>query len=216
MFDDGVRKEEEAEVTEEPRKEVLLLEGVRRDDGNGKRDGAGVGIDVGTGAGEVATGPGVSADTMDWETSERSMDARFWLLENTSPPSFLPTFPHPPPTTVSDPAPGIDEGGAGGERLIRNVFLLGASGDSVPSASISELDMPTAVTDASIPKLDVPRTMSEVASRSALPRPRSTLVLVLLYEVACLVNAVGGCERSRDLLRKTFSCLSLATSLSRD
>lgn len=186
VFDEGVRKEEEADALgEELRREVLLLDGVRRDDGNGKRDGAGVGIDVGMGAGEVATGPGVSADTMDWETSERRMDARFWLLENTSPPSFLPTLPHPPPVTASDPTPGIDEGGARDERLLRSVFVPGVSEDSAPSASNSEVDMPTAA-------MDVPLTTSVVESNSTLPRPRSTLVLVLLYEVACLVNAVGG------------------------
>lgn len=148
VFDDGVPKE--------LRKEVVLLEGVRRDEGNGKSEGVDVCIDVGTGAGEVATGPGVNADTMDWETSERRLEARFWLLENTSPPSLRPTFPQPPPATASDLAPGIDEADARGERLMRSVFWLGVSRDPAPSASSSEAVMLTAVTDAFFSGLNVP------------------------------------------------------------
>lgn len=108
------------------------------------------------------------------------MEARFWLLENTSPPNLRLTFPHPPPATVSGPAPGIDEGGARGEHWLWSVFLLGEFEDPAPSASNFEADMPTAKTDASIPGLNVPRTTSVVESSSKLPRPRSTLVLVLL------------------------------------
>lgn len=77
-FDDGVSKEEETETLgNDLCGEVVLLEGPRRDEGNGKREGADICIDVGTGAGEVATGPGFNADTMDWETSERRVEARF-------------------------------------------------------------------------------------------------------------------------------------------
>lgn len=65
-FDDGVRDESESEALGKVLcTEVVPLEGVRRDEGNGKREGVDVCIDVGTGAGEVATGPGVNADTMD-------------------------------------------------------------------------------------------------------------------------------------------------------
>lgn len=71
-FDDDVREEEETEAEAEAEalgkdlcREVVLLEGVRRDEGNGKREGADVCINVGTGAGVVATGLGVNADTMD-------------------------------------------------------------------------------------------------------------------------------------------------------
>lgn len=102
------------------------------------------------------------------------MEARFWLLENTSPPSLRPTFPHPP-ATASDPVPGIDVGSTTEERLLRSVFVLDE--DPAPSASNSEA---TAVMDASIPGLIVSRTTSVVESSSTLPRPRSTLVLVLL------------------------------------
>lgn len=177
-FDDGVRKEEETETLDKVLcREVVLLEDVRRDEGNGKREGVDVCINVGTGAGEVATGPGFNADTMDWETSERSMEARFWLFENTSPPSLRPTFPHPLPVTASDLAPDIDEGGTTGECLPRSVCVLGVSEDLAPSPLNSEA---AAVTDASIPGLKLPRTTSVVESSSMLPRPRSTAVLVLL------------------------------------
>lgn len=67
-FDDDVREEEETETEalgKDLCREVVLLEGVRRDEGNGKREGADVCINVGTGAGVVATGLGVNADTMD-------------------------------------------------------------------------------------------------------------------------------------------------------
>lgn len=77
-FDDGVSKEEETEALgKDLCREEVLFEGPRRDEGNGKREGADVCIDVGIGAGDVATGPGVNADTMDWETSDRRMEARF-------------------------------------------------------------------------------------------------------------------------------------------
>lgn len=76
-FDDGSREEETEALGKDLCRRVVLLEGARRDEGNGKREGADVCIDVGIGAGEVATGPGVNADTMDWETSERRMEARF-------------------------------------------------------------------------------------------------------------------------------------------
>lgn len=73
-FDDGLSKEA---LGKDLCRGVVLFEHPRSDEGNGKREGADVCIDVGTGAGEVATGPGVNADTMDWETSERRMEARF-------------------------------------------------------------------------------------------------------------------------------------------
>lgn len=177
-FDDGARKEEETETLDKVLcRVVVLLEGVRRDDGNGNREGADVCIDAGTGAGEVATGPGFNADTMDWETSERSMEARFWLFENTSPPSLRPTFPHPLLVTASDLALDINEGGTTVECLPRSVRVLGVSEDLAPSASNSEA---VALTYTSISGLKLPRTTSVVESSSMLPRPRSTLVLVLL------------------------------------
>lgn len=60
------------------------------------------------------------------------------------------------------------------------MFLFDISEDPAPSVSNSEADVPTAVMGRSIPELGVPRTTSVVESSSTLPRPRSTLVLVLL------------------------------------
>lgn len=109
----------------------------------------------------------------------------------TSLPSFLPTFPHASPTIVNDPTPGIDEGGgsvAVVERLPRSVLLLGlpeVPGPSVSLAQIAGVDMSITATGVSITGMNVPSAKSGVEARS-------TLVLLLLYEAACLVNAGGG------------------------
>lgn len=68
VFDVEVRKE--GVLGEGLHSELVLEDGVRRDDVDG------------IGAGVVATGPGDNADAMDCETSVRMTEARFWLLEN--------------------------------------------------------------------------------------------------------------------------------------
>jgi len=78
-----------------------------------------------------ARGGGASADAMDWDMSERSRDARLWLLVNVDPSWISSHFfpiqeaigsPSPPPTAVHEPSPGIDA--AGGNPFILARFAI--------------------------------------------------------------------------------------------